>query len=453
MKTLFRILAALVLLAALAVAGIILIPVQRTPPSEALAAGWTPAPGAGEYAMRAGDCLACHTADGGADFAGGRAIESPMGRIWTANITPDPETGIGNWSLDQFRAALIDGLRADGAHLYPAMPYENFRMLTERDIRALYGYFMEEVAPVRNPVPEPELPFPFNQRWGIRVLNWLTLNHDSGFTGTMGDPALDRGQYLAEGPGHCAACHSPRTVYMGQDGITADDPAFLTGGHIESWEAPPLRGPQSVLREWPVSELAALLATGRNFRTTANGEMRLVVEHSLQYLSQDDIIALSRFLKALDGQPHDPPEAVAPMGPAALMPPEADAAGAATEALLSAVSPDMPLGARLYVDNCAACHFSTGRGSPEIFPALQGNSLVVSDEITPLISIILDGAEVPGTAARPMPLVMQGYAGRLDDAEIAELASFLRRAWGNDAAPVSADEVARIRREDRPQTR
>lgn len=452
MKTLFRILAALVLLAALALAGIILIPVQRTPPSEALAEGWTPEPGAGEYAMRAGDCIACHTADGGADFAGGRPIESPMGTIYTANITPDPETGIGGWSLDQFRAALIDGIRADGAHLYPAMPYENFRMMTERDIRALYGYFMEEVEPVSNPVPEPDLPFPFDQRWGIRVLNWLILNHDSGFTATMGDPVLDRGQYLAEAPGHCAACHSPRTVWMGQDGITARDPAFLTGGHIEGWDAPPLRGPRSVLREWPVAELAAFLATGRNFRTTANGEMRLVVEHSLQYLTEDDILALTRFLKALDDQPHDPPGAVAPMGPTALLPDEADTAGAATEALLSAITPDMPLGARLYVDNCAACHFSTGRGSPGIFPALQGNSLVVSDEITPLITIILQGAEVPGTAARPMPLVMQGYAGRLDDAEIAELASFLRQAWGNDAAPVGAEEVARIRQADRTST-
>lgn len=452
MKRILLILAALAVLGAVALAAFILVPVRRTPPSEALPATWTPEPGAGEYAMRAADCLACHTAEGGTEFAGGRPIESPVGTIWSANITPDPETGIGGWTLDQFRAALVDGIRADGRHLYPAMPYENFRLLAERDIRALYQYFMEEVPPVRNPVPAPDLPFPFDQRWGIRALNWLILAHDSGFTPTMADATLARGQYLVEGPGHCAACHSPRTFYQGQDGITARDAGFLTGGHIAGWDAPPLLGPRAEIRNWPVAELAAFLATGRNARATANGEMRLVVEHSLQYLTEADILAMARFLKAQDGQVHDAPEAVAPVGPLALDPPEADARGAATAALLSSAQPDMPLGARLYLDNCAACHFATGRGSPQIFPALQDNTLVQAAEIAPLISIILNGAEIPGTALRPMPLVMQGYAQRLDDFEIAELATFLRSAWGNSAPPVTAEDVAAIRARETVET-
>ncbi|MBJ2149799.1 cytochrome c [Paracoccus sp. IB05] len=453
MKTVLRLFTALALVAVLFIAGLIWIPVSRTPASEALPADWAPEPGAGEYAMRAGDCMACHTAEGGADFAGGRAIHSPLGTIYTANITPDPETGIGGWTLDQFRAALVDGLSADGSHLYPAMPYENYRLLTEGDIRALHTYFMEEVQPVRIDVPEPDLPFPFNQRWGIRALNWLILTHDSGFNGIMGDKVLDRGQYLVEGPGHCAACHSPRTAYMGQDGITADQPAFLTGGYIDGQQAPALRGPGSVIRDWPTPELTAFLATGRNFAATANGEMGLVVEHSLQYLTDADIIAMARFLKALDGQPHDPPEMTVPRGPLARPAAQADARGEATARMLTESSPDMPLGARVFMDNCAQCHFVTGRGSPEIFPALQDNSLVLSDEITPLVSIILWGATVEGTAQRPMPLVMQGYEARLSDDDIAALTSFLREAWGNDAAPVSPEAVRDIRDDGPPEAR
>lgn len=447
MKRFLQILLALGVIAAIAIAAIILIPVQRTPPTEALAADWQPDADAGRYAMYASDCMACHTAEGGEEFAGRRPIETPVGTIWSANITPDPETGIGGWSLDEFRAALIDGLRPDGSHLYPAMPYENYRMLTEEDIRGLYLYFMEEVPAVQSAVREPDLPFPFNQRWGVRVLNWLTLPHDAGFEPTMGDPVLNRGQYLVEGPGHCGACHSPRTIYQGQDGITASDPGFLTGGEIAGWEAPPLRGDATALRDWTVSMLAEFLQTGRNDVSTANGEMGLVVQHSMQHLTDDDLLAIARYLKVLDRQPTDEPWTTAQPGPMSIPAPEADAAGQETTDLLTSADPSMPLGARLYMDNCAHCHFVTGRGSPPTFPALQRNSLVQSDQVGPLLSIILNGAFVEGTDERPMPLVMQGYAERLDDAEIAELATFVRNAWGNRAGAVSAGDVAEARDE------
>ena len=144
-------------------------------PAEALAADWEPAEGQGEYVLHASDCVACHTSDDGESLAGGRAIASPMGTIWSTNITPDPETGIGDWSYADFRAAMIDGLEPDGTHLYPAMPYENYRLMTEEDIRALYEYIMTEVEPVSNEVQETELSFPFNLRFGIRAWNWLAL--------------------------------------------------------------------------------------------------------------------------------------------------------------------------------------------------------------------------------------------------------------------------------------
>ena len=233
-----RFLALLLLVGIVAFLAFVFLPVRTTEPVSALADDWQPEAGAGEYAMYASDCLACHTAEDGEDFAGGLPVESPMGTIWSTNITPDPETGIGGYTLDQFRAVLYDGIRADGVHLYPAMPYENYRNLTEEDVRGLYDYFMNEVEPVRNEVPETKLSFPFNLRFGIRAWNWAALRHDPGFTPAGVSEAQDRGQYLVEGPGHCAACHSPRTALMTQDGIAAGDDNFLTGSVINGWDAP-----------------------------------------------------------------------------------------------------------------------------------------------------------------------------------------------------------------------
>ncbi|WBU63860.1 cytochrome c [Paracoccus aerodenitrificans] len=449
MIKLLRVLAALALLGLVLLLAFILLPVRTTGPVTELPDDWQPEEGAGEYAMYASDCLACHTAEGGQDFAGGLPVESPMGTIWSTNITPDQETGIGNYTLDQFRAALYDGIRADGAHLYPAMPYENYRRLTEEDVRGLYDYFMNEVEPVRNEVAETSLDFPFNMRFGIRAWNWLALTDKAGFEPAGKSAIEDRGQYLVEGPGHCAACHSQRTAFMAQDGAVLAEDGFLTGGVVGGWNAPALRGPGSVSQEWSVVQMARYLATGRNAHSTANGEMGLVVRDSLQHLTDDDNIAIAAFLKGMDGDEVEIPDALMQDGAQSIAVPDADEAGAETAEMLASASPDMPLGARLYLDNCAGCHFVTGRGAPEIFPALAGNDLVTGSETSPLISIILNGASVPSTDLRPMNLVMQGYADRLSDEEVAELASFIRSAWGNDAPPISAEAVAELR--DQPQ--
>ncbi|WP_226629105.1 cytochrome c [Alloyangia pacifica] len=448
MKTFLRIIGGLVVLGVIALLAFIFVPVQRTAPAKELAADWQPEPGQGEYVMHASDCVACHTAEGGEPLAGGRAIASPMGTIWSTNITPDTETGIGEWSYDDFRGAMVDGIAKGGTHLYPAMPYENYRLMQEEDIRALYDYLMAEVAPVQNEVQETQLSFPFNLRFGIRAWNWLALTHDAGFNPVGTSDLQDRGQYLVEGPGHCAACHSPRTPFMAQDGVTASDDAFLTGGVIDGWNAPALRGEGSAPQAWTVGELADYLATGRNAHSAANGEMGLVVEHSLQYLTDEDNLAMAAFLKGIDGAEVEAPETVAAAGPIATPDPEADDAGRETAELLISADPEMPLGARLYTDNCIGCHFASGKGAPGLFPELQDNHLVTGSETAPLISVILNGAEVPGTAKRPMTLRMQGYAERLSDDEVAELATWLRGAWGNDAGPVSPADVADVRDTD-----
>ncbi|MHC9235304.1 c-type cytochrome [Pseudooceanicola sp. 502str34] len=445
MKTFLRIIAGLVVLGVVALLAFIFVPVQRSAPATDLAADWQPEPGQGEYVMHASDCVACHTSGEGESMAGGRAIASPMGTIWSTNITPDKDTGIGNWSYADFRGAMVDGVTPNGTHLYPAMPYENYRLMKEEDLRALYDYIMTEVPAVSNKVEETKLSFPFNLRFGIRAWNWLALTHEPGFTPTSSTEAETRGQYLVEGPGHCAACHSPRTAFMSQDGITASDESFLTGGVIDGWNAPALRGAESAPQQWSTEELALYLATGRNAHSAANGEMGLVVEHSLQYLTDEDNIAMAAFLKGIDGADVDLPDTIAAADHRSMEPAPADAAGEATATMLTEANPDISLGARLYLDNCSACHFVTGKGAPEIFPELAHNALVTGSETKPLISVILNGAEVPGTAKRPMTLRMQGYADRLSDDEVAELASFVRSAWGNDAGAVTAADVAAVR--------
>lgn len=445
MKKALRVLGVLIVLAIVALLAFIYVPVQTTPPNETLAADWKPEPGRGEYVMRASDCMACHTAEGGSPLAGGRGIASPMGTIWASNITPDKETGIGNWTLDQFRSALVDGV-VNGKHLYPAMPYENYRFMSESDIRALYTYLMNDVKPVKNEVKETELSFPFNLRFGIRAWNWLALSGESRFKPVSDNNMQVRGQYLVEGAGHCAACHSPRTAFMAQDGTREGEANFLTGGELDGWAVPALRGPDAPINTWTVSELADYLGTGRNAHAIANGEMALAVEHSLQYLTDKDLIAMSVFLKSENGAPvKDAPKQVAAPGPRATPAAPADEAGQETAKMLTDASPDMPLGARLYLDNCAACHFVTGKGAAGIFPELQGNAMVLGNDPGPLTSVILNGTSVPSTDRRPMHLVMQGYADRLNDEEVAALASFVRSGWGNKAGEVTADQVAKVR--------
>ena len=439
MLTFLRILTGLVLLGLVVLAAILFIPVQRTPALAALPEDYAPPEGAGEYTMRLADCEACHTAEGGVPFAGGRKIESPLGTIYSTNITPDDETGIGNYSLDEFRAALYDGIRQDGAHLYPAMPYANYRKLSEEDVRALYAFFMEEVEPVSNPAPETSLPFPFNQRWGIRTWKWAALG-EPGELSSTGDALYDRGAYLVEGPGHCGACHTPRNLVMGEAGYTAADGDFLMGGEIDGWTAPPLRGPDSAIRDWSADDLKLYFASGRNNHAGVNGEMQLVIRDSLQFYSDEDLDAVVAYLRTLGDateggnvRPADPPRTVDRLQPG-------EAGG--TEAVLTSAEPSMALGPRLYLDNCNACHFVDGRGADQVFPELDGNHLVNAPSATGLIDTILNGAEVPSTTLRPYSLRMPGFAWRLTDEEVAELATFVRTAWSNSAEPVTAADVA-----------
>jgi alcohol dehydrogenase (quinone), cytochrome c subunit len=427
MRTVLRIVGAIVGLGTIILLGIIFVPAARTPPVTMLASSYQPPLEAGERVAIAADCAACHTAPGWLPFAGGRAIESPIGPIYSTNITP------GSYSLDEFRAVLYDGIRKDGTRLYPAMPFANYRKMTEEDVRALYGYVMKDVAPVAIAPQKTNLSFPFNQRWGVRAWAWAALPK-AGFTPYLGDAKLDRGAYLVEALAHCGACHTPRNVIFAEKGYDSRSAAFLTGATLGAWPTADLRASSNATQRWSDVELVALLSTGRNTTKAIGGEMALVVEHSLQTLPKDDLNAIVAYLKYIRQ------ERGGTAGRALRREP------VATAALLSEASPQLGMGARLYLDNCNACHFVDGRGAPGVFPQLDRNDLVTATSPNGVVAVIVGGASMPSTTKRPERLTMPDFGWRLSDAEVAALATFVRQSWSNDAADVSAAQVATVRR-------
>jgi mono/diheme cytochrome c family protein len=387
----------------------------------------------GEHLARIGDCVACHTAPGGKPFAGGLAIESDLGQIFSTNITPDKQSGIGSYSEAQFAAALRDGKRADGANLYPAMPYPSYRLVSDADVHALYTYFMKGVAAVPDRPPQTALGFPFNLRWGLSLWNLAFTPSGSFKPDPKASDEVNRGAYLVEGLGHCGSCHTPRAVTMQEVALDAGDERYLAGTELNGWHAPQLRAGGTASRglaAWSVAEIVDYLGSGRNNHAAVGGEMKSVVENSTAYMTDAELHAIAAYLKSI---PNTMPAAEDKQG-----------AAARTEAKLTAAV-NLAAGERLYLDNCGACHFVTGHGAPRVFPSLDGASVVNAQNPTGLITTILMGAETPSTDRSPSILPMPGFAGRLSDQEVAALASFIRSGWSNSAPAVTAEQVAKLR--------
>lgn len=374
----------------------------------------------GAYLARAGDCMACHTARGGQPYAGGRAISTPFGAVVAPNITPDARTGIGDWSADDFWRALHNGRGRDGRFLYPAFPYTSYTKVSREDSDAIYAW-LQGVAPVQQQNREHALRFPYNQRW--LLAGWRALYFRPGvFEPAPGQPAQwNRGAYLVQGLGHCAACHSSRNA-LGATAAHGD----LSGGliPISNWYAPALT-PQSAtgLGDWQTADLAALLKTGVSARSAVYGPMAEVVAQSLQYLSDDDALAMAVYLKSLPQ--HDPAPA-----PAA-------APGPDTERQLL-------LGGKLYETHCVECHRADGVGRPPAYPRLAGNNALVASTVNP-IRMVLNGGYPPSTAGNPRPYGMPPYGPLMNDEEVAAVVSYVRASWGNQGAPVAPSDVSRYR--------
>ncbi len=382
----------------------------------------------GRYLARAGDCAACHTAPGGKAFAGGLPMPTPLGRIYTTNITPDPETGIGAYSLQDFSRALRDGVAKDGHYLYPAMPFPAFAKIDDADMASLYAYFQHGVEPVKQANRASDIPFPLNFRFPLYFWD-LYVRREPFQRDPAHDAQWNRGAYLVQGLGHCGTCHSPRSLTLHTKALTErEGPAFLAGAVIDNWYAKSLRGGKDGLGRWSEADIMSFLKTGGTDRSAAFGDMAEVVEHSTQYLDDDDLTGIARYLKSL---PPGPAESVASVG--------APAAPAAVDG--------RPTRARAgYEELCQTCHRPDGSGALRIFPALAGNDAVETADATSLIHIVLTGGRRPETKDRPNAFAMPAFK-TLDDRDTAEIITYMRTAWGNAATPVTAEQVAKLRAE------
>ncbi|MCZ2495322.1 c-type cytochrome [Xylophilus sp. Kf1] len=373
----------------------------------------------GAYLALAGNCAGCHTAPGGASYAGGRAITTPFGLLYPGNLTPDA-AGLGGWSADEFWRALHNGRSRDGRLLYPAFPYPHFSRVVREDSDALFA-FLSTLPPVARRTPPHALRFPFDQPAALAVWRALFFRPSVFRPDPAQSAQWNRGAYLVAGLGHCGACHSPRNAL----GATALDDA-LTGGTIPSqnWYAPSLRSrSEAGLAGWSQADAVRLLHDGvaPAANATVEGPMAEVVFRSLQHLDAADIGAIAVHLRAL------PEDKVA----------DADASAVPSDTALAR-------GAGLYRQNCAGCHGRQGEGEGG-YPPLAGNRGVTMASPANVVQMILHGGFAPSTAGNPRPLGMPPFLQKLDDAEVAAVATYVRNAWGNRAAPVGSVEAWRLR--------
>jgi alcohol dehydrogenase (quinone), cytochrome c subunit len=359
---------------------------------------------------------------------------TPVGAIWTTNITPDIETGIGTYTLQDFDRAVRRGIAKDGHRLYPAMPYPSYAKLTDADVQALYDYFMRAVPPVHQVNQPSEIPLYLSPRWPLAI--WNALFTDS--TGFTPDPQHDaqwnRGAYLVEGLGHCGACHTPRGWAMQEKALDGQNSVFLSGANLDDWYAPNLRQNLSTgLGRWSQADIVQFLKDGSNQYGSAYGSMRDVINNSTPYLSDDDLTSIAAYLKSLPASAQEPAYAYD---------------GSTAAALLS--GRDEAVGSALYTSNCQSCHRETGAAAPPFVPALAGNPTVLTADAASLINIVLNGSAPLVVKGRPDAYRMPQLREQLNDQQIADVVSFIRNGWGNHAAAVSAQDVAGLRKQTDP---
>jgi mono/diheme cytochrome c family protein len=395
----------------------------------------------GRYLANAGDCISCHTRANGQPFAGGRPLYTPFGTIYSANITPDPKTGIGAWTERQFVRALREGIAADGRHLYPAFPYTAYTKVTDRDAHALYAYF-RSLKPVYYTPPQHKMSFPFTMRGLLSVWNAMFFEPGRYAPDASRSAAWNRGAYLTQGLGHCGSCHTPRNLLGAERGAAA-----LTGGDfldeivdevvndkiipldeitVRTWSAANLTSAPSGLAAWSVDALAAYLKTGHSVRAGAFGPMAEVVGNSTRQLTDQDVHAMAVYLKSLPPAAQEPPPK-----PAAEL---------------------MKAGEIVYHTRCADCHLPSGLGMPrsatadasKTAPPLAGNAALQAPNPATLINVILYGAHEALLSDGSWPK-MSGFelSVGLDDEQIAALCTYVRSSWGNRAGAVSAKDVAK----------
>lgn len=380
----------------------------------------------GRYLTRAADCEACHTAPGGRRFAGGVAFAMPFGTIYSSNITADRATGIGSWSDDAFVRAVRQGVRADGARLYPAFPYTSYTQLSRDDVLAIRAY-LASLPPVRSTPPPNRLSFPYDQRWAMGF--WTAAFFDSRrFRADSGrSPAWNRGRYLATALGHCGECHTPRNFAFARKSGEA-----LSGAVQQGWRAYNITAdPKYGIGGWSDAELAQYLKSGHApGRGTASGPMGEAVAYSLRYLAPADIDALVAYLRTVPARRGEHPLESGD-APASL---EAASATLPAQASLQRPGP----GLHLFAGACSGCHLWDGQGRERADAALRGLRSVHDPDGTNALQVILHGSHPPigdGTASMP------SFAGGYSDADIAALTNFVLGHFGGVEGRVTPKQV------------
>ncbi|MFK2891876.1 cytochrome c [Dyella flagellata] len=375
----------------------------------------------GEYLARAGDCVACHSNPGDQPFTGGRAMATPFGTLYSPNISPDPVTGIGAWTPDEFYAMMHTGRTRSGALLYPAMPFAAYTKVTRADADAIFAY-LKSVPPVRQKNREQDLRFPYNNR--NLLLGWRTLYFREGEY--QPDPSKssewNRGAYLVEGLGHCSMCHTAINALGG-----SSKSETFQGGLIpaQEWYAPSLTSNREAgLGDWSIKDISDLLQAGVSERGAVYGPMAEVVYNSLQYLSDADIHAMAVYLKAL---------------------PSTGQTAAPNETQTQDKLRLSPLGKKIYTAQCAMCHGSNGEGKGWDFPPLAANqSIQMASSVNP-IRMVLNGGYPPGTMRNPRPYGMPPFAQQLSDEEVAAVVTYIRTAWNNHGTAITVQDVNALR--------
>lgn len=380
---------------------------------------FAPTPGQierGRYLALAGNCAGCHTARGGAAYGGGRGIETPFGTIYTSNLTPDTQTGIGRWSADHFWRAMHNGRSRDGRLLYPAFPYTSYTQITREDSDALYAW-LRTVTPVEQPNRGHALRFPYDTQTALAL--WRALFFSPGRPAVQPHQSAEwnRGAYLVGGLGHCIACHGSR------NSLGATDTARgLTGGMLpgQNWYAPSLDATsEASVAHWSTDDVVALLKTGRTERASVAGPMAEVVHRSTQHLSDSDLRAMAVFLQALPTQPEPAPQAPARHNDVLTM----------------------QRGEKIYAQQCAWCHGERGEGTAGAFPPLAGNRAVNLHNPANLVQMVRRGGYAPATEGNPRPYGMPPFGHVLDDREIAAVLTYVRGSWGNTGTEVTQREA------------
>jgi mono/diheme cytochrome c family protein len=366
----------------------------------------------GRYLTAAADCAACHTDPHKSDvFAGGRPIETPFGTLLAPNITADRDTGIGRWSDAQFEAAVRDGKLPNGKREYPAMPFPYYTKMTKDEVLAIRAY-LNTLPSVHNPVSSNQLPFPFSIRAVMLLWDVLYFTPGSFKPEPAQSDAWNRGAYLVQGPAHCGACHTPKTI-LGGDEIQQQ----FQGYSIQGWFAPNItddagRG----LRAWSIKDVAEYLKKGHNRISGAAGPMGEEVSNSSSQMTDNDLIGIATYLKDRPGQTR-------------------------SASPIATADPLMVAGAAIFKDLCSGCHEANGHGVPYLIPDLNASTAVASRDATSLIRVVLRGAQTVATKEEPTSPAMPAFGWQLTDAQVAAVTTYIGNSWGHATARVTEREV------------